>query len=58
MYVQFYFVIIRIDFYFGKDSGENIKIFEIYLQNIIGKRGSKEIDGIYLKEENYIYRIC
>lgn len=58
MYVQFYFVIIRIDFYFGKDSGENIKIFEIYLQNIIGKRGNKEIDGIYLKEENYIYRIC
>lgn len=58
MYVQFYFVIIRIDFYFGKDSGENIKIFEIYLQNIIGKRGSKEIDGIYLKEKNYFYRIC
>lgn len=58
MYVQFYFVIIRIDFYFGKDSGENIKIFEIYLQNIIGKRGSKEIDGIYLKEKIYFYRIC
>lgn len=58
MYVQFYFVIIRIDFYFGKDSGENIKIFEIYLQNIIGKRGGKEIDGIYLKEKNYFYRIC